>query len=186
MCRRTSDPPIRRGLRRDVSMGRGRVEGGFEHLLGDFVLNTSHLLRFSLRSSSRLAVILAIATSPICAPATAATVTYTNSSCSSFVISGTPPNQTVTCVAGSGGGVPVCTPTANPAAPAIGQSTTISANCSNSPNANGYTWTGGTCAGLTGSTCTVIKTRPMSITYAVSASNASGTGSAAQITITWQ
>ena len=147
-----------------------------------------HSLRFWLQSPSPLVAVSAVATIFMSVGATAATVNYTNPNCSSFAVSGTPPNQTVTCVTGGGGGggVPVCAPTATTASPAIGQSTTISANCSNGPSANGYVWTGGTCAGLTGSTCTVTKTRAVSITYSVSASNASGTGSAAQITITWQ
>jgi hypothetical protein len=128
--------------------------------------------------------LLALASLAVSAIATAASVTYTNPSCSSFVVSGTPPTQTVTCV-GGGAGVPVCAPTSNPASPAVGQSATISANCSNGPLANGYVWTGGTCAGLTGSTCSVVKSRRVSVTYSVNASNASGSGTAAQITITW-
>jgi hypothetical protein len=91
----------------------------------------------------------------------------------------------VTCVTG-GTGVPVCAPTATPASPKVGQSAIISANCGNDPLANGYVWTGGTCAGLTGSTCTVVKSRIAAVTYSVSASNASGTGTAAQITVSWQ
>jgi hypothetical protein len=138
-------------------------------------------LHISLFACSALVAIAAICTSPL---APGATATYSNSACTSFVLSGTPPNQMVTCVTAAGG-VPVCVPTANPPSPAIGQSTTISANCSNSPSANGYVWTGGACVGLTGATCTVAKSRAMSITYSVSGSNGSGTGPAAQITITW-
>jgi hypothetical protein len=100
-------------------------------------------------------------------------------------VSGTPPTQTVTCVT-VGTGVPSCAPTANPASPAIGQQATISANCGNGPLANGYVWTGGTCVGITGSTCTVVKSRAVSITYSVSGSNASGPGAAAPITVTWK
>jgi hypothetical protein len=127
--------------------------------------------------------LLALAALTVSALATAASVTYTNPSCSSFVVSGTPPTQTVTCVGAAG--VPTCAPTANPASPQVGQSTTISANCTNGPLANGYVWTGGTCAGTTGSTCTVVKSRVVAVTYSVSARNVSGTGTAAQITVSW-
>jgi hypothetical protein len=115
--------------------------------------------------------------------APAATFTYTNPSCTSFIVSGTPPVQTVTCVS-AGGGVPTCAPTANPAAPAAGGSTTISANCSNQPTA--YIWTGGGCSGITAAACTVTKSRAGTVTYSVSAVNTSGTGAAAQISVTWK
>jgi len=115
-----------------------------------------------------------------------ATVTYTSPACTSFVVSGTPPNRTVTCVGGAGT-VPVCVPAAAPPAPGLGQAITISANCSNQPLANGYVWTGAGCAGLTGPSCTVAgKTRRTSITYTVSGSSAAGTGSPASITVSWQ
>jgi hypothetical protein len=178
---------VMRCRRHIVRESRSRtIAEGLEHSSGDLLLKTHHSLRCWFHSASPWVALSAIATISMSAVAPAATVSYSNPNCSSFSVSGTPPNQTVTCVAGGGGGVPVCVPSANPPSPAIGQSTTISANCSNGPSANGYVWTGGTCAGLTGSTCTVTKTRAMSITYSVSASNASGTGSAAQITITWQ
>src|ERR1041385_8084021 len=83
----------------------------------------------------------------------AATFTYTNPACASFTVTGTSPTQTVTCVT-SAGGVPVCTPSANPPSPAIGQQTTISANCTNQPTA--YTWTGANCAASgAGASCSV-------------------------------
>src|SRR5258706_6950456 len=115
--------------------------------------------------------------------APAATFTYTNPSCSSFTVSGTPPAQTVTCVSAGGGGVPTCAPTANPTAPAVGTPTTISANCSNQPTA--YVWTGGACATITTGSCSVSKSRSGTVTYAVRGVNASGTGTAVQINVTW-
>ena len=125
--------------------------------------------------------IVALAFAPV---AMAANVTFTSSNCSSYALSGTAPNQTVTCVAGGGGGggVPVCAPTANPPSPSVGEATTISANCSNAPT--GYKWTGGTCTHA-GSTCTVEKSSAASVTYTVKASNSSGSGTPASITVTW-
>ena len=115
----------------------------------------------------------------------AATFTYTNPGCTSFTISGTPPTQTVTCVSsgGGGGGAPTCAPTANPPSPAINTQTTISANCSNSPTS--YLWTGGTCGGTTAATCKVSKSKAITITYGVTATNAAGTSPVAQIAVTW-
>jgi len=128
-----------------------------------------------------VAAIAALAQSPL---ATAANVTFTSSNCSSYVLSGTAPNQTVTCVAGGGGGggVPVCAPTVTPPTPGVGQSATITANCSNAPTK--YIWTGGTCA-RAGATCVVEKAKATSVTYTVQGTNSSGTGAAASITVTW-
>jgi hypothetical protein len=85
--------------------------------------------------------------------------------------------------------VPVCAPTANPPSPlAVGQPTTISANCSNQPTANSYVWTGGNCAtSTTGPTCTEQKSRARTVEYTVKASNTAGTGSASpSLSVTWQ
>lgn len=114
----------------------------------------------------------------------AATFTYTNPSCTSFVVSGTAPNQTVTCLTSSGG-VPTCAPTASPSAPAVGQTVTITANCSNQPTL--YTWTGGGC-GANGATtsCSITKSRATTITFTVSGTNSAGTGSTAQISVAWR
>jgi hypothetical protein len=143
-------------------------------------MNRYPLAQWSLAACALAAAAALVTLSP---RAPAATFTYTNPSCSSFVITGTPPTQTVTC-ASAAGGSPVCTPTATPAAPAIGQQTTISANCTNQPTA--YAWTGGACTGLTTATCKVSKSRASTVTYGVSATNGSGTGAVAQITVTWQ
>ncbi len=119
-------------------------------------------------------------------PTPPATLTYSDVNCTSFALSGTPPAQTLTCVGGGGAGVPICAPTANPATPAAGQATTISANCSNQPNANSYVWTGGGCSGITSAICTVTKSRRTTVTYTVQASNGAGIGSPAQIVVTWR
>ena len=116
-------------------------------------------------------------------PSGPAQLTFSDPSCTGFAMSGLPPSQTLACV--SSGTVPVCAPSANPRNPAIGQGTTISANCSNQPLANGYVWTGGACAGLTVATCTVKRLAAVTVTYSVSASNAAGSGPAAQIGVTW-
>jgi hypothetical protein len=151
---------------------------------GEFVMKTRTTSALARLPASIYALAVAAALFALSIRAPAATFTYTNPSCSSFTVSGTPPAQTVTCVSATAGGVPVCAPTANPAAPAIGTSTTISANCSNQPT--GYVWTGGACATVTTATCSPTKSKSATVTYTVTATNASGMGTAAQITVTWK
>jgi hypothetical protein len=112
-------------------------------------------------------------------------LTYNGPSCVSFALSGTPPNQQLTCVGAGGATLPTCAPAAQPSAPAAGKSTTISANCSNQPLPNGYTWTGSNCAGQVGSTCTVTKGKPGTIAFTVSGSNTTGTGTPVPLSVTW-
>ena len=102
--------------------------------------------------------------------------------CSSFAMSGTPPNQTLVCADASG--VPVCAPTASPPDPMKGQTAVISANCSHQPAS--YTWTGGDCASSTGPTCTMTKKRRSRVQITVRATNGSGTGPPAAITVQWR
>ena len=114
-----------------------------------------------------------------------AQLSISDAACTSYVLSGTPPNQTLTCVSGSSS-TPVCAPTANPAAPNARQSTTISANCSNQPSPNAYVWTGRGCTAVTTASCTVTQSRSRTVTFSVRASNAAGQGAPAQITVTWK
>jgi predicted acyltransferase len=146
-----------------------------------------HTILAPWRATAAAVLLIAAAIALMAAPrpATSATVTYTGAGCTSFVVTGTPTNQTVTCSGGISKGVPVCAPTASPVAPAAGTTTTISANCSNQPTANTYIWTGGPCTLQSGPTCTVGKSRATSVSYTVQASNGSGLGAAAAITVTW-
>ena len=131
-----------------------------------------------------VAAMLVGASAAIAPAATGGTVSYTSTACSSFTLSGTPPNQTLNCVtSGGGGSTPTCAPTAKPAAPAILQSTTISANCDSGPTS--YVWSGGGCLGITASSCTVVKSKAVSVTYTVQAVNGMGQGNPASITVSW-
>jgi hypothetical protein len=96
-------------------------------------------------------------------------------------MTGSPPNQTLVCA--DPNGAPVCAPTASPLAPAKGQTVTISANCSHQPTS--YAWTGGDCAGTTGPTCAMTRTRRAKVQLSLRATNASGTGPIATITVQW-
>jgi hypothetical protein len=117
------------------------------------------------------------------APSSGASLTLIDPTCTGgLTLSGSPPNQVLTCVT-VGGATPVCSPTLNPAAPTAGQETTITANCSNQPSA--YSWTGSGCAKVTASTCIVRRSRPGTANFTVRASDAAGQGAPAQVSVTW-
>ncbi len=75
---------------------------------------------------------------------------------------------------------PICTLSASPAGITTGGSSTLTANCN--PAATSYTWTGGTCSGMTSATCTVTPTTTTS--YTVAGTNTGGTGAAVSATVT--
>src|SRR5450759_42261 len=75
---------------------------------------------------------------------------------------------------------PICTLTATPASISAVGSSTLSASCS--PAATSYVWTGGTCAGTSGASCTVMPS--VTTTYTVAGINSAGTGAAASATVT--
>ena len=179
-------------------------------------MKSHNRLALSRRFVPLFSALLAIASVAVSPLATAASIKYTNPSCSSFVVSGTPPTQTVTCTGSpqlgkltysgssctsfaitgappnqtltcvSAGSVPACAPAANPPTPARKKSTTISANCSNQPLPNGYVWTGTGCADKTTPTCTLSKGTPGTYTFGVKATNGAGTGVSSPISVTWQ
>lgn len=76
--------------------------------------------------------------------------------------------------------VPYCTLTASPASVSPGGSSTLTASCS--PLATSYTWTGGSCAGVSGSICLV--TPSVSSSYTVTGRNLAGAGTAASASVT--
>jgi len=101
--------------------------------------------------------------------------------CSSFAMSGPPPNQMLVCA--DANSTPVCAPSASPPDPVVKQPTTINANCRGQPTA--FIWSGGGCGSVTGPTCTMTKERRTAVTISVQATNASGTGPPASITVRW-
>jgi len=117
----------------------------------------------------------------VVAPAPPPTFRIADPTCSSFAMTGSPPNLTLVCA--DANGAPVCAPSAAPPSPAKGQTVTISASCSHQPTS--YTWTGGDCAGATGATCTMQRTRRAKVQISVQATNASGTGPIATISVQW-
>ena len=87
--------------------------------------------------------------------------------------SGSPHNVTVTGT-GVSSAAPVCTLTANPAIVLPGQSSTLLASCS--PAATSFSWTGGTCAGVTTSSCMVAPL--VATSYSVTGTNSFGSSTA--------
>ncbi len=79
-------------------------------------------------------------------------------------------------VTGTGvpGAPPVCTLIANPAIVLPGQSSTLTASCS--PAATSFSWSGGTCAGVTTSSCTDSPT--VATSYSVTGTNSFGSNTA--------
>jgi len=77
---------------------------------------------------------------------------------------------------------PVCTLSANPPNPYAGATTTLTANCTQSPSS--YSWIG--CAASAGNTCQATSAQPGPANYSVTAANAFGTSSPASITLNWQ
>ncbi|HEY6854140.1 MAG TPA: PQQ-binding-like beta-propeller repeat protein [Gemmatimonadales bacterium] len=118
----------------------------------------------------------------ITTPPPPSSFTIVDPGCSSFAMTGVPPNQTLVCA--DANGTPVCAPAASPPDPVVKQPVTVSANCSGQPTA--FIWSGGGCDGVTGPTCTTTKRRRATVTISVEATNASGTGPPASITVHWQ
>ncbi|MBK9442824.1 MAG: hypothetical protein IPN53_16580 [Comamonadaceae bacterium] len=87
-------------------------------------------------------------------------------------------------VSADSGGVasnlPICTLTAAPDSIRRGGSSMLTASCS--PAASTYTWTGGTCAGVSLSTCNVAP--GVSTSYTVTGTNSSGTSNSASAIVT--
>ena len=75
---------------------------------------------------------------------------------------------------------PACTLTATPSSIVSGNSSTLTATCS--PASIFFTWTGGTCAGTSASTCVV--TPSETTAYTVTGSNYAGSGNTASATVT--
>jgi len=73
-----------------------------------------------------------------------------------------------------------CTLTATPASIDAGVTSALTASCS--PAATSFAWTGGTCVGTTGASCTVMPL--VTTTYSVAEINSGGTGVPVNVTVT--
>jgi hypothetical protein len=77
--------------------------------------------------------------------------------------------------------VPYCTIAPSSSSPAVNTTLTLTASCTNNPTS--YQWTN--CASTT-SICTTTESTALTRNYGVTASNASGVGSPASASVTWQ
>ncbi len=99
------------------------------------------------------------------------------------------PSQPVAFCAPAGGsvvpqapaGTPSCTITGTTATPLVGSTLTLDAICTGTPTS--YAWVG---CSSTSSQCKVSQATPGAAGYAVTASNAAGTGSGVTLNVTWQ
>src|SRR5262249_34914970 len=111
-------------------------------------------------------------------PASAATVTFTDTNCDSFSFD--PATSVLTCVVSK---PPACS-VSGPTAGTLGTPITLTANCS--PAATSWVWTGGNLASCTSSTCQDTESVAGNVNYTVTGSNANGGGSQSQpYTVTW-
>ena len=135
-----------------------------------------------LRTSAALAsaaMVFAFAASPV----HAANITLNNSNCDSFTLSGTAPNQTLTCIVSNApSGCTISPP--GPSTGTINTAFTLTATCATgSPNT--WRWTGGNCEGQTAQSCSANSASVGQISYSVTSSNNIGAGNTATTTINW-
>jgi hypothetical protein len=113
-----------------------------------------------------------------------ATITLSDNNCLSFSLTGTPPNQVLTCNQSS---TPLCT-ISGPAAGTIGSPITLT-TIACVPAATTYAWTGGNCNGITTKNCTdpgTGYTNQQPVAYTVTGTNAAGAGPPSNtVNVTW-
>ena len=133
-----------------------------------------------LRTGAALAsaaMVLAFAASPL----HAANIILNDSNCDSFALSGTAPNQTLSCIVSN---APSGCTISGPTSGTINIPITLTATCATgSPNA--WTWTGGNCAGQTTQSCAANSASVGQVPYSVTPRNNIGSGNTANTTVTW-
>jgi hypothetical protein len=133
-----------------------------------------------LRASAALAS-AALVFAFVAAPAHAANITLNDSNCDSFSLSGTAPNQTLSCIVSN---APSGCTISGPTTGTINIPITLTATCATgSPNA--WTWTGGNCAGLTTQSCAANSASVGQVAYSVTPTNNIGAGNTPTTTVTW-
>jgi hypothetical protein len=100
-----------------------------------------------------------------------------------YSLTGTPPNQSLNCLTGSG--PPTGCSISGPTSASINSTITLTAVCSGGGAATGWSWSGGNCGGLTTQSCQATQSvANPALTYTVVSSNASG-GPSASKTVNW-
>jgi len=138
--------------------------------------------RFLANAAAPLGAALAVGLF-FAAPVQAAPSTITlTMPCDGYTLSGTAPNQTLTCVvltAPSGCSIQ------GPTTGTINSSIALTAACSGGGAATQWTWTGGHCQGVATQSCTGTETQAGPVTYNVVAGNQEGNAAMASSTVTW-
>ncbi len=116
---------------------------------------------------------------------TGTTVTISGVACAQWSLTGAAPNIALTCVSSTGASTaPVCT-VQGATTGTVGTATSLVARC-NPEATNGYTWTGGSCAGKTGMICMANEALTGPAVYTVRGTNAVGQGPVSPpFTVTW-
>jgi hypothetical protein len=139
-------------------------------MIRSLILRTSAVL-------ASVAMVLAFAASPV----HAANITLNDSNCDSFALSGTAPNQSLTCVVSN---APSGCTISGPTSGTVNTPITLTATCATgSPNA--WAWTGGNCNGQTTQSCAANSASVGQVAYSVSARNNIGAGNTANTTVDW-
>jgi hypothetical protein len=139
------------------------------------------MIRFPIFRASAVLACAAMAFAFAAAPAQAASITLNDSSCDSFSLSGTAPNQTLTCVVSN---APAGCTIAGPAAGTINVPITLTSQCA-SGSPNGWTWTGGNCANVTTQSCSAVSAGVGTVTYTVTPRNNIGAGNTPSKDVSW-
>ncbi|HSV20069.1 MAG TPA: hypothetical protein VLR71_16765 [Casimicrobiaceae bacterium] len=117
------------------------------------------------------------------AVSSAATLQFTNPNCSDFQVSSSSNGVvTLNCVLIT---APVCTLTAATPNPVINSALNLTAACTGNTSGYTYTWSGGSTAKCTTSTCTDTQSAAGPVTYTVFATGAGSQGPPATATVTW-
>jgi hypothetical protein len=114
-------------------------------------------------------------------PALAGSITLNDSNCDSFSLTGTPPNQILSCVVSN---APSGCTVAGPNTGTTGTAITLTSQCATG-SANAWVWTGGNCAGQTTQSCSATSSSVGVVTYGVTPSNNIGAGNTATKDVSW-
>src|ERR1700730_14457419 len=142
----------------------------------------SRLIRAGAALTSAAAAIATVASVALfSAPSYAAGISLNDSNCDSFSLTGTPPNQVLSCVVSN---APTGCTISGPTSGQINVPIALTAQCATgSPNA--WTWAGGNCANVTTQSCSAVSAAVGQVTYSVTPRNNVGAGNTPSTIVTW-
>src|SRR6266705_392845 len=129
-------------------------QAGSSNMIRSLVIRASAAL-----ASAAMASVVSVAF--IAAPSYAANIHLSDSNCDSFTLTGSPPDQVLTCVVSN---APTGCTIVGPTSGTINVPITLTAQCATgSPSA--WTWSGGNCANVTTQSCSAVSSSATQITY---------------------